>query len=407
MVVFCLCFFLLGANYFHYTLYNIPKTIEGEFEGVVREPPSVRGDFTRVTVDYEKGGVLLYVDRYSDIKYGEVLKVEGDFHVPEEESYTNYLKKEGIYHVGFRPSLEKVGSEGSILKEKLFLLRERMKENMQRAITFPQILLLEAMILGDRDSFSSDFNEKLNVSGTRHITAISGMHIIIISSVLFYLFILLGVRKRRAALFSLFLVALFVFFVGAPASALRAGIMGGVVLSSYIVYRKTSSIHLLVLTATGMLIFNPLLLHYDLGFQLSFLAVIGILLLHQKVKRFILEKVKVFDKLADLLAVTISAQIFVFPLILYNFGHISLYSIPANILIVPTLPFIMILGFLTALTGFVVFAFPVYLLLSFVLIVIDFIYSLPFSAIYIENVPFYFVVFFYIWIFSKIFNTQE
>jgi competence protein ComEC len=420
LVIFCVLFFLLGANYFHYTIYKIPTKIDSPLYGRIKESPITRGNFERVIVEHKKGKALLYLDLYTDLKYGDVLEVKGDFHIPEDKDYFNYLKKEKIYHIAFRPEVRKIDEEKSFLFEKLFSLREEMKRRIRKEIPFPQVLILEAVLLGDRSSFSDNFNEKLSVVGVRHITAISGMHIVIISALLFQLFLLLKIRRRWAAIFSLFFIILFVFFVGAPVSAVRAGIMGGIVLLSHIFYKKTDSFRLLIFAATGMLLFNPLLLHYDLGFQLSFLAVTGILFLYRPIKKFFTKeeamntfflKGRLFlrknEKLADLLAITISAQIFVFPLILYNFGNIPLYSIFANILIVPLLPFVMILGFLTAFTGIVVFSFPTFVFLSFILSVIDIIYFLPFSAIYIKNFPLFIIILFYLCIFYKLRNDFD
>ncbi len=447
VTVFCILFFIIGAFSFHSALYKAPSEIETPFHGVVREEPSVKGNFQRIIIEHEDGGVLLYVDRYADYKYGDILKVEGNFTFPEPEDYANYLKKEGVYHIAFRPQIEKLGNEASLFRKGLSFLREKAEENIRKAVPVPHVYFLEAMLLGNRDSFPKYFNKKLSVSGTRHITAISGMHIVIISGILFYLFLFAGLGKRWAALFSLFFIVLFIFFVGAPASAVRAGIMGGLVLLSYVVYRKTSPFRLIVLAAAVMLSFNPLLLYYDLGFQLSFLAVFGILSLHGPIKNKLQQRNPVYtprvytrprvykgktgamyalgmytlgvyigkigeffrkkEVVADLLAVTLSAQIFVFPLILYNFGHVSLVSVPANLLIVPLLPLIIPLGFLTAITGLIIFSFPVYILLSFLLFVINFSASLPISAIFVQNVPLFFVFLFYVWLFHKAHTLQK
>ncbi len=424
LVVFCILFFVIGAFSFHQAFYKAPSKIESPVYGTVKEEPVVRGNFQRIILEHEDGRALLYVERYADYEYGDSLKVEGEFREPEIEDYANYLRKEGIYHTAFYPTIEKRGNKGSLFLRKIFSLRERARENIRKSVPVPQVLFLEAMILGDRGSFSEEFGEKLSISGTRHITAISGMHIVIISGILFFLFLSLGVKKRWAGLFSLFWMILFIVFVGAPASAVRAGIMGGALLLSYTVYRQTNSFRLVAIAAAIMLAFNPLLLHYDLGFQMSFLAVFGILTLHTPIKnkltvagsdpaiiptytlRVYVGKISLFFRknewVADLVAVTLSAQIFVFPLVLYNFGHISLFSVPANVLVVPLLPLIIPLGFLTAITGFVGFAFPVYLLLSFVLFVINTVYFLPFSAIHIGGVSSSLVFLFYIWVFYKI-----
>jgi len=433
VTVFCVVFFLAGVYQYHHTIYSIPERLETPVYGEVVQEPSVRGNFQRITLKHQEGKALLYVERFADYDYGDVLKVEGDFEVPEGD-YGNYLKKEGIYHTSFYPKAEKVGEEKNLFYEKIFSIKKSMRENIRQSTPIPQSFILEAVVLGDRDSFSEEFSEKLSISGTRHITAISGMHIVIISGILFYLFQILRIQRRWSAILSLVFIICFVFFVGAPASAVRAGIMGGALLLAGVVYREKESFRLVAFAGAAMLLFNPLLLHFDLGFQLSFLAVIGILSLYPVIKGVILapkevlgrkerksvflrtinaakEKVRIFFKrneaLTGLLAVTVSAQIFVFPLILYNFGHVSLLSVPANLLIVPLLPLIMALGFLTGITGFALFSFPIIILLSFVLSVIDFFSSLPFSAIYIENFPIFLVVLFYAFLFYKIHSIRK
>ena len=426
--VFCILFFLIGAFHFNYTVYKVPTEIDTPVYGVVKEPPSLSGKFQKIVIDYGNGRSLLFVDRYEKYGYGDYLKVEGDFNIPEDEGYRNYLRKEGIYHTAFYPEIEKKEHKSSFFLSSIYNLKEKAQENIRGAVPAPQVFLLEAMVLGDRSSFSEELNERLSVSGTRHITAISGMHIVIVSSMIFYLILFFKVKKRWAALASILIIALFVIFVGASTSAIRAGIMGSVFMISYVFYRETDLSRLVVFAGATMLAFNPLLLHYDLGFQLSFLAVTGILLLHNPVKTFLTGrsdggdfcygstgklpgKGRLFfrnnERIADILAVTVGAQLLVFPLILYNFGHISLYSVFANTLIVPLLPFIMVFGFLTAVTGFVIFAFPAFLLLSIVLFVINMIYSFPFSAIYLENVPAYIIVFIYIFIFYKIYGLKK
>ncbi len=416
VLIFCVLSFVIGSYYFNLALYNIPQEVEVPLVGVVDDMPTTRGKFKRLILNYQEGRALLYVDRYEDYNYGDILKVKGRFVVPEEEGYRNYLRKDGIYHTAFYPQIEKVGEEGNIFYKAIYSTRERAQQNIRKSLPAPQVFLLEAMILGDRTSFPDSLNEKLSISGTRHITAISGMHIVIISGMLFYLFLLVKIKKRKAALFSIFFIFLFVLFVGAPASAIRAGIMGSAVLLSSIFHERVNSFRLISLVAFVMLLFNPLLLHYDLGFQLSFLAVIGILSFHQKVKMFLLGRgdagrIRLFlrknEVIVDLLAVTISAQILVSPLVLYNFGHLSLLSIPANILIVPLLPAVMLFGIFTAISGSIIFSFFVYMVLSCVVKIIDFFYYFPFAALYIEEVPISLIYLLYLIIFFFMYKKRE
>lgn len=388
VVLFCMVLFLSGAFCFLHSFDKASAPPQTPLAGEVVEVSAQGERSTRITLDGKEGRVFLYTDPSFNYKKGDVLVVEGEF---TRSSFLPHM------HASFYPEVEKVGEKRSFFRETLNSFRERLRGNIRGEVPAPQSFLLEAMVLGERDSFSPELNEKLSFSGTRHITAISGMHVVIISSLLFLFFAFLGVSRRVSALLSMVCIFLFVIFVGAPVSAIRAGSMGGALLLSSFFLRETSSLRLMALIAFIMLLSSPLLLHFDLGFQLSFLAVIGIICFQKPLKEGLMRSkiLKGNEKLSELLGVTLSAQIPVAPLILYNFGHFPLFSAVVNIIIVPLLPFIMGLGFLTGLTGAFVFSFPAHLLLSFVFFVIETVAMLPFAAIYIEEVPLYFILFLY------------
>lgn len=390
ITVFCLLFFVIGFLSFNLATYNSEATTNNSFTGKITET-SFTGKETQVlTVKNSQGKVIVYTYNYPKYRCGETVLVKGEESVFNDKNYQNYLNKERVISVFQYPSLEKTREKEKSFHCFLLSQKEKLKKNIERSLPTPHRFLLEAMILGERRSFTDDFNEKLSISGTRHITAISGMHIVIISGVLFFILLMMGVKKRTSVFLTVAIITIFIIFVGAPASAIRAGVMGGVVLLSTITGRKTTSIRLVAFTGAVMIAFNPLLLHYDLGFQLSFLAVTGIILLYGPIKKKITSTFSFFrknSKMADVLAVTVGAQIFVFPVILYNFGHISLFSVFANVLIVPLLPFVMILGFLTALTGWIIFSIPAFIFLSFIIFIINLTYYLPFSAIHINGTP--------------------
>jgi len=358
------------------------------------------GESKRVALSTDKESVFLYKDLSFKYTPGDILFVEGDF---QRSKHAPHI------YTSFNPETEKIGSSGGFLRSSLEKARSRMQRNIRREVPAPHSFLLEAIVLGNRDSFSESLNEKLSLSGTRHITAISGMHVVIISSLLFYVFSFLGFSKKSSALFSLVFVLLFVLFVGAPISAIRAGSMGGAVLLSHVFFREANPLRFMAMVAAVMLLFDPFLLHFDLGFQLSFLAAAGIICLHEPAGS-LLKRVSFFkrrERLIDILSVTLSAQLMVTPLIMYNFGHVPLFSLPANLLIVPLLPAVMILGILTAITGFFVFSFPAYLLLSFVLFIVRGVANLPFAALYLEGFPFLGVVALYGGIFLGIAYFQQ
>ncbi len=419
----CIVFFLFGSFYFLYFLYLVPEDIDTPIEGRIVDYPKIQENSIRALFRHEEGEALLYLDHQKSIDYGDMVVVKGEFKKPTPRGYENYLKKEGIYHISYYPEIRRIGNEKDFFYEKLYLFRKKMQENLRSSVKAPEVFLLEAIVLGKRDSFSDELNKMLSISGTRHITAISGMHIVILSSLLFFLFTFLSLSRRKAAISSLIFIVFFVIFVGAPVSAIRAGIMGGLLLLSHFFYRRVFSFNLIIFAATIMLLFNPFLLHFDLGFQLSFLAVCGIFFLYLPVKEFLSEenrgvfkkedkgKIRYFfyrhEKLKDVISITLAAQILVSPLILYNFGYISIFSIFINTIIVPLLPFILVMGFLTAISGFSLFAVPLYLILKTFFFLVEKTSTLPFSAIKIEEVSILIIFLLYLLIFYLILRKRR
>ena len=156
--------------------------------------------------------------------------------------------------------------------------------------------------------------------------------------------------------------------IGFQPSSIRAGIMGGLFVLAQAFGRKSVGTRAIILTGGIMLIINPLLLFYDIGFQLSFLAVFGIISLAPYFKK----RVK-----STILATTLSAYIFTAPILLYNFGKISFVGPLTNILIIPVIYWIMILGLAFSLLSLVfplgasLLSFPLWLLLTYVVKIVE------------------------------------
>ncbi len=161
--------------------------------------------------------------------------------------------------------------------------------------------------------------------------------------------------------------------------------------------RNYDAARALVFAGVIMIAFNPLLLAYDVSFQLSFIATIAVIFLSPKVEKYFLWVTPKFG-LRDIAAVTLSAYVFVLPFILYKMGNLSLVAFPANILVLPFIPFAMVFGFLTGLVGMisyflsVPFGYISYLVLHYDLWVIDILSRLPFASISIPNFPLILVI---------------
>ena len=267
----------------------------------------------------------------------------------------------------------------SAVQEKFSDFKQKLREVIYRNLSPPQSSILAAIILGDKTRIPREWKEKLNIAGVRHITAISGMHIVILSGILIWLGIALGLYRGQAFWFSLILLWLFILLVGFQPSAIRAGIMGSLFLFCQKIGRQRAALNTLVLAAAIMLLFNPLLLRESVGFQLSFLAVFGIIYLMPFFKN-LLDKTKILKtlNLSGLLGMTFSAQIFALPILIYNFGYISIVTPITNILIVPLLPYIMGMGLFFVLLGAIaqpigwILSLPIWLFVAYLTGIVDF-----------------------------------
>jgi competence protein ComEC len=167
----------------------------------------------------------------------------------------------------------------------------------------------------------------------------------------------------------------------------------------------------LVLAGVFMVLLNPFLLVFDVSFQLSFIATIAVIFLAPKIEKYFLWAPERFE-LRDIISVTTAAYIFVAPFILYKMGNLSLVALPANILILPFIPFTMMLGFITGFVGLIwyVFAIPFgyisYLFLHYELSVVSFFSNLPFASFSFPNFPLTLTLLIYTYFIYRLFGRD-
>lgn len=244
--------------------------------------------------------------------------------------------------------------------------------------------LFNAMVLGYEKDVSPQIKTDFNRTGTRHVMAISGMNISIVALMLMTLGITLGLWRRQAFWFAVAGVVAFVLLVGSPASAVRAGIMGILLLWAQNKGRLVEAWRPIVLAAFFMVALNPKLLVFDVGFQLSFLAVIGIMYFKnfwERIFRWLRVK-----PIRELIVLSLAAQTTTWPLMLYNFGSLAVISPLANIFVVPMLNPIMFLGLGFAAifwSGYLsqIFLWPVWLILKITLKIVEFFGSFSWASV--------------------------
>jgi len=374
--------------------------------GRVIEEPDVRNTNTKLTIEarlsresqassqassQSQVKILVTVNRYPEYKYRDEIKIKGKLQEPapfEDFDYKEYLKTKEILAVMYFPQieLERRGRASPLLE-----LKDKLRENIYSSMPPPQADILGALILGDKNRITNDFKEKFNRAGISHIVVISGMNIILFVSFLMPLLLFLGLWKRQAIIFCLIFIFVYILFTGLQASSIRAGIMGSLSLIAPLFGRKSESLRLIIIAGLVMITVNPLYLIYDVGFQLSFLATLGIVYLNP-----ILSKYLKFETIVS----TFSAYIFTAPILIYSFGRISLVGLLTNILVLPVIIPIMILGLIFSISGIFwlaleqILSWPVWFLLNYVIKVVE-VFSGPWSVQNLKPISWLWLLFYY------------
>ncbi len=371
------------------------------FSGTIVQDPEERRGSNHLVVapDSKEERILLTTDPFTSWRYGERVSVKGKLQRPavfEDFDYRSYLAKDGVYAVMYYPTIQSLGIQpsrhvGEAAMRILLWQKTKWKEMVRNYFSPPQSSILAATLLADKSDWSDDFSTALNRTGLTHVTAISGQHITIFSALLLPILLMLGLWKKHAILLVLAFVVLFITVTGFEASAIRAGIMGTLGMIGTLAGRRSDSIRALAFAGAGMLALNPLLLLRDAGFQLSFLAVLGILWCHPYFRSAFKWLPELFG-IRDAAAMTIAAQVFTLPVIISNFGSVSLVSPVTNILIGPIAPLLVGAGLAFLLAGSVLgsagallFSLPLVFLLSYFSFVTEAFSQFPFAAIAVGN----------------------
>lgn len=307
--------------------------------------------------------ILITTSLYPQYKYGDQLKVYGQIKKPENYNdfdYIAYLAKDNVFTFINYPviSYNTSNLEIELLSKikisffrKVFTVKGAFEKSIARSISEPNAAFVEGILLGSRSQIPQDIKDDFARTSTSHILAVSGYNITIVALIISWFF-LLFLRRPVAFWFSLAGVALFTILTGAQASVVRAAIMGAIVLLARREGRLNDPRNAIVLAGAAMILINPLILRHDVGFQLSFAATLGLIYVAPVIEKYFVKLPKFFE-LRETMIMTVSAQIFVLPLLLYYFKNLSLVSLPANFIVLPTIPFAMTLGFISGLAGLV------------------------------------------------------
>jgi competence protein ComEC len=228
-------------------------------------------------------------------------------------------------------------------------IRERAQEALRRGLPPPQAALLRGMVLGQDEALSERTRTDFQAAGLSHLVAASGQNVMLLCALVFALSAVAGVGLRARLVLALAAIALYVPLAGAGPSIQRAGVMGAAGVAATMAGTPASRSYALLLAAAVTLVVNPRASD-DVGWQLSFAAVVAIMVLAKPVGAA-LRRRRVPGGLSEAIALTVAASIGTAPLIALHFDRTSVVSLPANVLAAPAVAPVMWLGMVAAAVG--------------------------------------------------------
>jgi competence protein ComEC len=411
-----LAFFLLGSMEFIIT----DRLQDGRFEayeskevtvhGYIVSEPEFKGE--RVTyiirvdtvrqgyygVSGKPGGKLLlstikgedgtFFDYGREIEFEGLLSLPAGVRNPGGFDYRRYLLQKGVgasvfaYPYAIEPG---TGKRGNLLVQAGLNIRKRIIYVIENSLPPQQAGLMNGMLIGYRDGLSEEVQDAFSNAGLTHIMAVSGANVAFMVLPLAFLLKRLKVPKRAANLFIIGFLILFVFITGIEPSVLRAVIMAIILLAAAILYREPDTYAAIAFSCILILAANPCML-FNIGFQLSYAATLSIVMLYKNIKKRISRR-SMPEWISEVLAATVAAQLGVLPITLICFNKVSIIAIIPNLLAVPMLELITILGSLMAILGqfsLLISQLIGYLccvLLSAVLLITKFASNVPFAVL--------------------------
>lgn len=308
--------------------------------------------------------LIVYIDNSNkyNIMQGDYIKVAGNFSTIssynnfEMFNYKEYMSRKNIYGNVYSSNIELVKKKNNKIIYTRFKIINYIKSKIKNNINTENNGLLTGILIGDKEDIPDEKIEEFKNSNLSHILAVSGTHVSILITLLTIVLDKVIKSYKIKNIIIIGVLIFFLFIIGNTPSVLRAVIMTCLVIVSKLLYRKSNNINNLFISAFIILLLNPYYL-LDLGFELSFLATLGIILFVREFEKIIpyiiiktrkSENKKIFYKISkyiiSTLIVSISANLLIIPIVLYNTNNISFNFIISNIIISPLIFILEMLG---------------------------------------------------------------
>ena len=350
---------------------------------------------------YKNTKVILYTKKGKEtLKYGDKIELVGNFKLAQERrnpggfDYRFYLKTKKIYGIVTTKNTKKLKENNvNIISMIANKTANVIKNQSKKLLKNKEACLLIGLLIGDTDEIDEETKEDFRNSNLTHMLAVSGLHVSYVLLGVNYIITKVKIHKKLSKIIVMLLILFFILVTGATPSVLRAGTMTIYLIIGGIFYRRISVFSSLNLSLLVIIIMNPYCL-FDVGLQLSYAGTIGIVYLYPIIKE------KIYNK-ANSILITISANIVIIPIMLYNFNTISLTFFISNLLAGPIIGIIIILGFSIIIISLIFF--PIANIFSKILNLLIILFlntakacaNLPFSKIFIITPTLKFIFLYY------------
>lgn len=357
---------------------------------------------------------IVYINKDDIFNYGDLIKIEGIFSEPDEArnykgfNYKEYLKCKKIYgSIKAQDTKIIANNKINVIFGVSNKIRNSIIQKIKNLFTAEESGILIGLILGNKSYISEENIENFKKSSLSHILAVSGAHISYIILGTTYFINKSKIPKKIGYILTILILIFFMFITNFTPSVVRACLMGITMLFSKVIYRKSDTLNAIALSLLILTIYNPFIIK-DIGLKLSYMGTLGIIMLNKEVLNFCINNLKFNKKISEILSVTISAQIFIAPIMALNFNTFSLTFFISNMLITPLFGTCMILGIITILISFIFFPLSKLLavllkyIIKLIILIASIVSKIPLSTIYVITPNILIILIYYLIIFFLI-----
>ncbi len=418
--------YIIKLNNSYDNVYSINEEIEvtGIVEAIEQKEYSNKYTIKIKTINNKKyinTKLMLYAKRTEQLNFGNYISLSAEYSRPEDSrnykgfSYNNYLKQNGIYG-----TIKPVGKIKILEKEKVNCISKFVNNMRNRIITESNNNLSKdvssvflGILLGKKSQITDEINTYFREGNMAHILAVSGAHVSYIILTISIMFKQTG--KNFSLAITTIILMFFIILTGFSPSVVRACIMAILTIISKLIHRKPDIYNNLSLSSLIILLYNPYII-LNIGFQLTYLGTLGIILLSNKILIFLNEKllnkeheysklevrnvikIKLKNAVINLMVISISVQILIAPIIMFNFNILSYNFLLSGIVTTPVFAGIMIVGIFFLILGpFNKICFPILeILVSILIALAKFISNLPLSKFIVPTPNEFYILSYYI-----------